>query len=225
MARRTFDVIDLIEIYVHWFAGRSQAQIADSLGVDRKTVRKYLAPVEAEGLVPGGPPGMCEADWRAKAVQWFPQVADAGLRQVAWPAIAVHAEFIAAQLKAGVTVATVHQRLFDEQGLGSSVASLRRWVAANLPEEVRRSQVRVLRPVAAEPGGEAQIDYGRLGSWIDPVSGRRHTVWAFVMVLARSRYMFVRPVRGVRVLRWRAGPPGDRAGYVAGVGWPRSSRW
>lgn len=93
MARRTFDVINLIEIYVHWFAGRSQVQIADSLGVDRKTVRKYLAPVEAEGLVPGGPPGMCEADWRAKAVQWFPQVADAGLRQVAWPAIAVHAEF------------------------------------------------------------------------------------------------------------------------------------
>jgi hypothetical protein len=62
VARRTFDVIDLIEIYVHWFAGRSQVQIADSLGVDRKTVRKYLAPVEAEGLVPGGPPGMCEAD-------------------------------------------------------------------------------------------------------------------------------------------------------------------
>lgn len=41
-------------------------------------------------------------------------------------------------------MATVHQRLFDEQGLGSSVASLRRWVAANLPEEVRRSQVRDL---------------------------------------------------------------------------------
>ena len=151
-------MIDLIEIYVHWFAGRSQVQIADSLGIDRKTVRKYLAPVEAEGLVPGGPPVMGEAEWRAKAAQWFPQVVDAGLRQVTWPAIAIHAEYIRAQLKAGVTVATVHQRLVDEHALTASVASLRRWVAANLPEEVRRSQVRVLRPVdgpviTRAPGG------------------------------------------------------------------------
>jgi DNA-binding CsgD family transcriptional regulator len=47
-------MIDLIEIYVHWYAGRSQAQIADSLGLDRKTVRKYLGPVVAEALVPVG---------------------------------------------------------------------------------------------------------------------------------------------------------------------------
>ncbi len=53
-------MIDLIEIYVHWDARRSQVQIGDSLGIDRKTVRKYLAPVEAEGLVPGGPPVMTE---------------------------------------------------------------------------------------------------------------------------------------------------------------------
>jgi len=49
MARRTFEMVDLIEIYVHWYAGRSQVQIAQSLGVDRKTVRKYLAPVAAAG--------------------------------------------------------------------------------------------------------------------------------------------------------------------------------
>jgi DNA-binding CsgD family transcriptional regulator len=42
-------MIDLIEIYVHWYAGRSQAQIAESLGLDRKTVRKYLGPVVAAG--------------------------------------------------------------------------------------------------------------------------------------------------------------------------------
>jgi hypothetical protein len=72
MARRTFEMIDLIEIYGHWYAGRSQVQIADSLGVDRKTVRKYLAPVQAAGMAPGGPPLMREADWRAKALTWFP---------------------------------------------------------------------------------------------------------------------------------------------------------
>jgi hypothetical protein len=46
-----------------------------------------------------------------------------------------------------------------------------------------------------EPGGEEQIDYGDLGAWVDPQSGRKRRVWAFVMVLPRSRHMFVRPVQ------------------------------
>ena len=187
-------MIDLVEIYVHWYAGRSQAQIADSLGLDRKTVRKYLAPVAAEGLVAGGPPVMTEADWRARAQSWFPALVDKGLRQITWPAIDVHRDYITAQLTALVTVSTIHQRLVDEQGLVASVASLRRWVAGNLPEEARRAQVRVLRPGPVQPGSEAQIDYGRLGVWTDPGTGHRYTVQAFVMVLACSRYMFVRPV-------------------------------
>src|SRR5665647_468684 len=86
MARRTFQMIDLVEIYVHWYAGRSQTQIADSLGLDRKTVRKYLGQVAAEGLVPGGPPALTEADCRARAQAWFPALVDKGLRQVTWPA-------------------------------------------------------------------------------------------------------------------------------------------
>ena len=44
MARRTFDVIDVTEILVHWHAGRSLNEMSQSLGVDRKTIRKYVAP-------------------------------------------------------------------------------------------------------------------------------------------------------------------------------------
>lgn len=40
MARRTFYVIDITEILVHWHAGRSQAEIAESLNLDRKTQDK-----------------------------------------------------------------------------------------------------------------------------------------------------------------------------------------
>jgi transposase len=193
MARRTFDVVDVTEILVHWHAGRSISEIAQSLGVDRKTIRKYVAPAIAAGMVPGGaPPG--EAEWHARVREWFPELADTRLRQVTWPAIGKHHEYICEQLGAGVTVATVHQRLRDERGLAVSVASFRRYVAANVPEETRRSQVKVLRPWPAEPGAEAQIDYGRLGRWLDPVTGRPVTVWAFVMVLACSRHLFVRPV-------------------------------
>jgi transposase len=193
MVRRTFDVVDIIEILVHWHAGRNNSEIAQSLNVDRKTARKYIAVAEAAGMAPGGPP-LSEAEWDAKVRAWFPELADTRLRQVTWPAIEPHYEFIREQLKAGVTVTTIHQRLRDEHGVAVSIASFRRYVAANVPEETRRSQVKVLRPWPAEPGAEAQIDYGRLGRWLDPAAGKLVTVWAFVMVLACSRHLFVRPV-------------------------------
>jgi transposase len=193
VARRTFDVVDICEIFVHWHAGRSKNEIAGSLGLSRNTVRKYLAPAEAAGMVPGGPPVSGER-WAELAREWFPELADARLRQVTWPAIEAHRDYIVAQLKAGVTMATIHQRLSDERGLAASVASLRRYVAANLPEEARRAQVTVLRLDPPEPGQEAQVDYGQLGRWVDPATGRRHVVNAFAMVLCCSRLLFVRPV-------------------------------
>jgi hypothetical protein len=40
-ARRTFDeVIDVVEIFTKCYAGRSQNELATSLGVDRTTLRK-----------------------------------------------------------------------------------------------------------------------------------------------------------------------------------------
>ncbi|MFF4308422.1 hypothetical protein [Streptomyces sp. NPDC001601] len=74
-----------------------------------------------------------------------------------------------------------------------SLSTFRRWVHENLPEEAARSKVTVLRE-NLEPGSEAQIDYGFLGRWINPATGKRHRIWAFVMVLPASRHMFVRPV-------------------------------
>ena len=41
-------MFDLIELFTHWQAGRSQCSCRQSLGIDRKTIRKYLAPAIAE---------------------------------------------------------------------------------------------------------------------------------------------------------------------------------
>jgi transposase len=200
MARRSFYVIDIVEILVHWYAGRSQHELAASLAVDRKTIRKYTAAAIAAGMVPGGP-ARSQAEWAQLVRGWFPQLVDTRLRQVTWPAIEVHRDYIAEQLQDNVTAATIHQRLRDERGLEASVASFRRWVRANLPDELRRSGVRVLGNTPPA-GYEAQVDYGRLGMWTDPGSGRRVTVWAFVMVLSHSRHMFVRPVLRMDQQAW-----------------------
>jgi transposase len=201
MARRTFDVIDVAEILVHWHAGRSLNEMSQSLGVDRKTLRKYVAPAVAAGIIPGGP-AKSESEWQDLVREWFPELADTRLRQVTWPAIAEHHDYIVEQLKARVRMSTVHQRLRDERGLAASVASFRRYVAANIPEEIRRSQVTVWNPRPAEAGEQAQIDYGMLGRWLDPATGKLRTVWAFVMVLAYSRHMFVRPVLKMDQRAW-----------------------
>src|SRR5713226_1784741 len=199
MARRTFTMVDVTEILEHWYAGRPKVEVARSLGVDAKTVRRYVAPAEAAGMVPGGPPVTPE-QWRALARQWFPQVAGTGVRQVAWREIAAHHDRIAGLLGV-VPVSVIHQRLADEQGLTASVASVRRYVRAHFPEGTRAEQVRMARP-PVPPGAEAQVDYGYLGLWPDPATGRRRRLWAFSMVLPYSRYLFVRPAVSMTQRAW-----------------------
>src|ERR1700758_3072647 len=98
MARRTFDVIDVTEILMHWHAGRSLSEMAGSLDVDRKTLRKYIAPAVAAEIVPGGP-AKGQEEWAGLGGGWVPQLSDPRLRQVPWPAIEKHHEYITAQLK------------------------------------------------------------------------------------------------------------------------------
>ena len=96
-------MIDVTEILMHWHAGRSQSEIAESLGVDRKTLRKYICAGDRGGDRPGRAGRRAQEEWAELVRGWFPQLADTRLRQVTWPAIEVHHEYIAEQLKAGVT--------------------------------------------------------------------------------------------------------------------------
>jgi transposase len=106
-------------------------------------------------------------------------------------------------LEAEVSAATVTQRLRDDHGVAASESSVRRWISANPSEEAVREKVTVARGLV-QAGSEAQIDYGRLGMWFDPVSARRVAVWAFVMVLAHSRHLFVQPALGIHQPSWCA---------------------
>jgi transposase len=199
MARRTFTMVDVAEILEHWYAGRPKVEVARSLGVDVKTVRKYVAAAEAAGLAPGGPPVTGE-QWRAMARQWFPYLADTRLRQPSWGLIAVHHDRIG-QLLDVVPVSVIWQRLRDEQGLEASVASVRRYVRAHFPERAARAGLVLWRP-PLPAGEEAQVDYGYLGLWPDPRAGRRRRVWAFSMVLPYSRHLFMRPVVSMDQRAW-----------------------
>jgi len=165
-------MVDLVELYLHWDAGRTKSELAVSLGMDRKTVRKYLAPAEAAGLVPGQ--GFSPDRWRELLDGWFAGVQDGRLRQVSWPQFDAHIDWVRGQVAAGVNGATMHQRLVDEHGAVASLRSFQRWLQATVADEIAeargRSRVTALMP-PTPPGQVGQVDYGMLGSWTDPSSG------------------------------------------------------
>jgi transposase len=195
-------MFDLIELFMHWQAGRSQVQLWQSLGVDRKTIRKYLAPAIAEGIEPGGEPLTAE-QWAEQIAKWFPGLDDPAARASTWPLIEPHRDRIKDWLDADVTVATIAQRLRDDHEVAVSESSVRRWVVTHFAEEVVRSRVSVPRG-EVPAGSEAQIDYGKLGMWLNPATAKRVAVWAFVMVLSCSRHLFVRPVIRMDQTTWCA---------------------
>ena len=67
---------DFVEMFRHWNAGRSQVQIHQALNIDRKTIRKYLAPALTEGLQPSPDEVFDEQLWRARIGRWFPELVD-----------------------------------------------------------------------------------------------------------------------------------------------------
>ncbi|MGC4936109.1 IS21 family transposase, partial [Gordonia sp. DT30] len=196
-------MMQLLELFRHWHAGRSQVQISQALGLDRKTIRKYVAPALAAGMVPGTGASFDEAMWRALIADWFPEVVDRSVRSVTWPVIAEHHEWIKGQLEATVTVATIAQRLRDDHGVEASESSVRRYVAARFADQVNENKATPPRgPVPV--GEEAQVDYGKLGMWNDPETGKRVAVWAFAIILAYSRWLFVQPVLKMDQTSWCA---------------------
>ena len=195
-------MVDVTEILTHWHAGRSISEVARSLGVDRNTVRKYVAPAIAAGITPGGDAApISPKQWGELVRGWFPELVTTQLRHPKFAEIAPFHELIRQQLEVN-TATTIWQRLCDEHGLRVSIASFRRYLAATMPDRSDlRGQVTVRKP-DPPPGEEAQLDYGYLGAWTDPASGKRRRVWAFVMVLSTSRHLFVRPVLAMPLGVW-----------------------
>jgi transposase len=197
VARRRVNVIDVIEVLVHWQGGRSVKQIARSTGMARNTVKRYLARVTGAGLRRA--PALSRAELQAVVERACPEV-------VCRPSTTSHAdrlrglrEEIVDGLKES-TMATVWQRLHDAGRVTCSVITFRRFVRREL-REVDPDTVVVRRP-PAKLGEVAEIDFGVLGMWVDPGTQRRRRLWGFVMTLGASRHMFLRPVWTLDLATW-----------------------
>ncbi|QBS36666.1 IS21 family transposase [Thermaerobacter sp. FW80] len=202
MARRSWTVVQIVDIYLHWQAGRSIQAIARSLGIDRKTVRKYIRVALAAGFEPGV--ARTPEQWRAFVRERFPGLEDPRRRSDRFALLDPYRDFIREGLATN-RMSTVHRRLVAQTGLPVSIATFRRYVHATFPELLLpAASVPVWRP-EVEPGEEAQVDFGYLGLWLDPVRQRTMRVYAFTMVLSYSRHLFARLVTRLDQETWQDG--------------------
>ena len=189
MAARRFLVAEVVEALRLWHAGHSIRRLAKSVGMGRVRLREVIARVQEAGVVPGDR-SRSAAEWEELVLRLFPErvVARTG---GAWERIEPYHAEIVAGLETN-TVSTARQRPHDERGLEVSVSSFRRYVRQRI-RGVRPEDVKVPKD-PMPPGQVSEVDYGRLGRWVDPLTGRGHVVEGFVMALGSSRKLFLRPV-------------------------------
>lgn len=180
-------MVEIREILRRLQAQHSKRQIAREMGIDRKTVRRYVEAAQTFGV--GRDVELTDEIVRqvADAVQGRPAIALSEERQL----LADRTEQIRSWLdrEEPLTLKKIHDLLAREK-LEVSYPTLRRFVMDDLGFRVKKPTVRVDDPA---PGQEAQADFGAMGFMIDPVSGRRRRLWVLIVTLSHSRHSFVFP--------------------------------
>jgi transposase len=184
MAYRELGVIEIREVLRRFCLGEGLRAIARGTGSDRKTIAKYVTAAVAAGLQRGG---AGPTDDHVAAVLAVVRRTGGGRPGEVPDRLAAHRESIVTWLAEGLRLTKIHRRL-RAQGVAVPYSSLHRFAHAQCGFGAPTMTVRVAEP---PPGEAAEVDFGRLGFWQDPVAGRRRTVYGLLVTLCFSRYAFL----------------------------------
>ena len=189
MAYREVTMIEVREILRLWLGGVAKQRIARTLGVDRKTVRRYTELAAEHGLVPGCEGPGAPTDEQLEAVLVALKSSAGRPRGEGWERCVEHRAFLEQKLK-GVKLSKV-RRLLVRQGVDIPYATLHRFAVSELGYGRRATTI----PVDdCEPGEEVQLDTGWVG-WLETdLFGKRRRFRAWIFTAVRSRHRFVWPV-------------------------------
>lgn len=166
--------------------GKSQRDVMRALRVGDRRTRKIISmakqygylekrtplPAYPEALFPDGPDGResksSEADHLLLAKK----------------------DWITERLQGGWHPITV----YEECGLSIGRSSFYRFLHRHDLYGVGMSRRRVVPEIIHNPGEALILDWGKLRDVVDPETGKKRTLWAFVGVLGFSRFMMVRLV-------------------------------
>jgi len=190
MAYREVNVFDVKEVLRRWLRGDAKKAIARQVGVDPKTVRRYVAAAEKVGLrAPADEAALAEETLSAVMAEVQPR--GGRPRGPGWDTCEREREFIAGLLKDGVLLTKIRKLLLRQRRAKVSYGTLRRYAMERLGfAEPERSI-----PVAdGQPGEELQVDTGWMTYLSRDGSGRRRRFRAWIFTPVVSRYRFVYPV-------------------------------
>lgn len=181
-------MIEIREVIRRWQAQQKLREIARETGLDRKTVRRYVAALEALG---GAQDALLD-DALVHEVGKRVQTREQPDPSVERTRLLEHRDRIKNWLTAvpPLRLTKVHTLLYRDHTVDVSYATLRRFAMDELAWGKRKPTVLV---ADAPPGEEAQVDFGLMGMMYDPQAGRSRRLHALVVTLCFSRYQFVWP--------------------------------
>jgi len=187
MAYRELGMVEVREIVRRWLASDSIRAIARATGMDRKTITEYVRAAVAVGVERDGPP-LTDAQVAAIVGAHRPgRPTNMTAPSPEIEALRPHEPTICQWLGEGLRLTKIHRRL-RAQGVTVSYSSLYRFARAACDFGAPAVTVRVADP---PPGEVAEADFGVLGLWGDPTTGRPRRVYGLLLTLCFSRYAFL----------------------------------
>jgi len=187
MAFREVRVFEVREVLRLWVAGESLRRVERLAGVDRKTVRRYLAAAEAAGVDRHGGDGQLTDELIGLVVERVrPHRTDG--HGDAWRTVGAHHDRIKGWVDAEINAVKMHE-LLAREGIVVPLRTLQRYVAVVCGRT--RGQGPTVRVADGDPGVECQVDFGQMGLVPDPESGRARMVHALIFTAVFSRHTFV----------------------------------
>lgn len=182
-------MLEVKEILRLWLLGVPRKRMAQQLGFDVKTVRRYLKAARARGVEADH--GLSAlTDEQVAAVVAATQPRTGRPRGADWERCAAQHDFIASQLDRSVRLTKI-RKLLGRRGLVIPYDTLRRYALAELGFGRTAPTV----PVAdGEPGAEVQLDTGWMSLLERDLFGHRRRFRAWIFTAVRSRHRFVYPV-------------------------------
>jgi hypothetical protein len=197
MARRDIPMNEVVETIYQWHQGRKIQQISKSLGLDRKTVRKYLGMVEELSIDRERP--LPDEQELIRKLRDLMNTQSVTYERPALDLVAQYRDEIERWFDdSRMTAKQVWRLLKENHKIAVGYSTVKRYVKKEFPRE--RPQVTVRIETSA--GDEAQVDFGYAGLMYDPETQRKRKTWAFIMTLSFSRHRFVRFVFHQDIPTW-----------------------
>jgi transposase len=189
MVFREVGVHEIREVLRLWVRGEGLRSIERLSGLDRNTVRRYVAAAQACGAVREGGEGPLDDALLSRVAEAVrPHRAD-GHGQ-AWALLEAHQQELAALLDDGLTVVKAGE-LLGRRGVIVPQRTLHRYALKVLEHGRAGRRGVTVRVADCEPGAECQVDFGKMGLLADPAAGHRRVVHALIFTAVYSRHCYV----------------------------------